>query len=132
MARRRRGRAGSDADAAPPDAAAPASVPWSPCEGGLLIAVRATPRGGRDALDGLARDAEGRPALALRVSAPPDNGRANAAVEALLARLLGVPRSAVRVERGATARVKRLRAEGEPEALAARLAEALAQARKDD
>ncbi|MEC9433407.1 MAG: DUF167 family protein [Pseudomonadota bacterium] len=98
----------------------------------MLIAVRATPRGGRDALDGLARDAEGRPALALRVSAPPDNGRANAAVEALLARLLGVPRSAVRVERGATARVKRLRAEGEPEALAARLAEALAQARKDD
>jgi len=69
------------------------------------FAVRLTPRGGRDAVDGV--DDEGR--LAVRVSAPPVDGAANDALVRLLATVLGVPRSGVAIESGATARVKRLR-----------------------
>ena len=67
--------------------------------------VRLTPRGGRDAVDGV--DAEGR--LAVRVSAPPVDGAANDALVRLLADALDVPRITVVIESGATSRVKRLR-----------------------
>ncbi|MBI1685952.1 DUF167 family protein [Caulobacter hibisci] len=77
-----------------------------------VLAVRLTPRGGRDAVDGWAADADGRPYLKVRVSAPPVEGEANAALTALLAKRLGVSRSAVRVASGATARLKRLEVEG--------------------
>lgn len=48
----------------------------------------------------------------LRVTAPPADGRANQAVERLLARLLGLPPSAVRVDRGATGRQKLVAIQG--------------------
>ncbi|MFN8519072.1 MAG: DUF167 domain-containing protein [Chloroflexota bacterium] len=66
--------------------------------------MRLTPRGGRDQVTGV--DAEGR--LLVRVAAPPVDGAANEALVRLLARELGVGRTAVVVEAGATARVKRL------------------------
>ncbi len=77
-----------------------------------VLAVRLTPRGGRDAIDGWAADADGRPYLKVRVSAPPVEGEANAALVALMAKRLGLSRSAVRVASGATARLKRLEIEG--------------------
>ena len=100
--------------------------PWRPApEGGLLLAVRATPRGGRDRIEGIVMDAEGRPALAVRVSVPAEGGKANAAVLRLLARALGLPKSAVRLEAGETARSKRLRLDGDAQSLAERLEAAL-------
>lgn len=77
-----------------------------------VLAVRLTPRGGRDAIDGWAADGEGRPYLKVRVSAPPVEGEANAALTAFLAKHLGVSRSSVRVASGATARLKRLEVDG--------------------
>jgi uncharacterized protein YggU (UPF0235/DUF167 family) len=47
--------------------------------------------------------------LVVRVTAPPVEGAANEALVRLLARELGVGRTAVAIEGGATARVKRLR-----------------------
>jgi uncharacterized protein len=58
------------------------------------------------------RDDTGRPVLKLRVSAAAADGAANAAVVALVARSLNVPKSAVRIAAGETARVKRLEIEG--------------------
>jgi uncharacterized protein len=84
------------------------------------LAVRVTPRGGRDAVDGCIADAEGRPVLKLRVSAAAADGAANAAVVALIAKRLGLPKSAVRITAGETARVKRLEIEGAEEADLAR------------
>lgn len=76
------------------------------------IAVRLTPRGGRDRIDGWDKDGEGRPYLKARVSAPPADGEANAALIILLAKALGVPRSAVTIASGQTARLKQVAIEG--------------------
>ncbi|MCA1952881.1 MAG: DUF167 family protein, partial [Hyphomicrobiales bacterium] len=56
------------------------------------------------------------------VAAPPEEGRANAALVALLAEALGLPRRAVTIRSGQQARVKLIQAEGDAEALAERLA----------
>ena len=62
-----------------------------------------------------------------RVAAPPERGRANAALEELLAGILGVPRSGVRVVGGHGARSKVVEVDGlGPEELDRRLEEALA------
>ncbi len=74
--------------------------------------MRVTPRGGRDAVDGWTADAEGRPLLKLRVAAAPSDGAANAAVIALVAKTLGLPRSAVHIAAGESARIKRLEIAG--------------------
>lgn len=83
--------------------------------------MRLTPRGGRDAVDGWAVDAAGTAYLKVRVRAAPTDGEANAALEALIARLAGRPRSAVRLVSGHTARVKLLEIDGLEPAEAARL-----------
>lgn len=58
-------------------------------------------------------DDAGRPVLKLRVSAAAAEGAANAAVIALLAKALKLPKSAVTITRGETARVKRLEIDAE-------------------
>ncbi len=67
----------------------------------LRIPVRATPRGGRDSIDGV-RDGR----LLIRVAAAPADGAANEAMLRVLAEALGVPRAAVRLVTGATGRMK--------------------------
>jgi uncharacterized protein (TIGR00251 family) len=69
--------------------------------------VRVQPRAARAGLAGW-RDG----ALSIRVTAPPVDGRANAAVGALLATALGVPASAVRVVHGERSRDKLVRVTG--------------------
>ena len=78
----------------------------------LRLTVRVTPRGGRDAADGWTVDANGKPLLKLRVRAAPSDGEANAAVESLVARLLKLPKSAVNVVAGRSARIKQIAVEG--------------------
>jgi len=70
--------------------------------------VRVIPRASRDELAGM-RDGR----LLVRVTAPPLDGRANAAVCALLAKAAGVPKGAVRVVRGEASRDKRVRIDGD-------------------
>jgi uncharacterized protein YggU (UPF0235/DUF167 family) len=72
------------------------------------LQVRATPKAGRDEIAGRRSDG----ALLVRVTAAPEDGRANAAVCALVAKALGVPKSAVRVARGETSRDKVLEVAG--------------------
>jgi uncharacterized protein YggU (UPF0235/DUF167 family) len=74
--------------------------------------VRLTPAGGADRIDGTARDAAGEFFLKARVRAAPENGEANAALEKLIAKALGVTKSQVTVTRGAKARLKTLSIEG--------------------
>jgi uncharacterized protein (TIGR00251 family) len=80
------------------------------------LEVRVQPRASRESVGGL-RDG----ALEVRVTAPPADGRANAAVCRLVARAFGVRPGAVQLVSGAKSRRKRLRIEGENSALEARL-----------
>lgn len=85
--------------------------------------MRLTPRGGRDRIDGWASDPSGRWVLKIRVSAPPVEGEANAALEKLLAKALGLARSQIKVVSGATSRLKQVQIGGLSQAeLEARLA----------
>ena len=79
------------------------------------LTVRVQPKAASDSLDGWAADAAGRPFLKLRVRALPADGAANAAVEALVAKALGVPKSAVRVVTGTKTRLKGLEIDETPE-----------------
>lgn len=94
---------------------------WSVMPDGLLVAVRLTPRGGRDSLGGVETLADGRQVLKARVRAAPSEGEANAALIALLARECSVSRSQLSLTAGAGARLKRVMILGDGEALAARL-----------
>jgi uncharacterized protein YggU (UPF0235/DUF167 family) len=86
-----------------------------------VLAVRLTPKGGRDAIDGVEQLADGRPVLKARVRAAASEGEANAALVRLLAKSLGVAPRQVSLVAGATARIKRLKIEGAGPALAAAL-----------
>ncbi len=72
-------------------------------------------------MDGVEEIDGGEMALKGRVTAPPEGGKANAAVIALLAREWGLPKAAIELVAGAGARQKRLRVTGDPAALKARL-----------
>ena len=98
--------------------------PWRPAAGGLLVTVRLTPRGGRDAVETVEALSDGRPVLRARVRAVPEDGAANAALLRLMAQACGTANSAVRLEAGATARLKTVRIDGDAAVLASRLAAA--------
>jgi uncharacterized protein len=85
---------------------------------GIDLFVRLTPKAAMDRLAGIETSADGRSHLKARVRAVPENGAANQALERLVAKALGVPRSAVSVVAGGTARLKTLRVVGDPAALA--------------
>lgn len=71
------------------------------------IAVHVTPKASRDEILGW-RGAE----IVVRVTAPPEDGKANAAVEKVVASAFKVPKSAVRVVRGHSSRTKMLEIDG--------------------
>ena len=95
--------------------------PWTVAAGGLTVVVRLTPRGGRDAIDGVEQRADGQCVLKARVRAAATEGDANAALVALLAHSAGVPPRDVTLRSGATARIKRLTIAGHGPTLAAAL-----------
>lgn len=89
---------------------------------GIRLHLRVTPNAGVDRIEGLETRDDGATVLRVRVKAVPDKGKANAAVIALLAKALGIPKSAITLATGDTARFKTLRIAGDPAALAAALA----------
>lgn len=84
------------------------------------IRLRVTPKASRDGIDGAEQRADGQVRLKVRVRAVPEKGAANKAVIAVLAKALGLPKSAFELVSGDTARDKTLRVarhEGLAEAL---------------
>ncbi len=98
-------------------------TPWRATLDGVLIACRLTPKGGRDAIDGVATLSDGMRVLLVRVRAAPEDGRANEALCKLIAAKLGVAASKVRLVAGAKSRLKQVAVTGEPGALTVRLSE---------
>ena len=87
--------------------------------GAIVLTVRLTPHADRDAVEGIGTLADGRMVAQVRVRAVPEDGAANKALVALLAKLFHRPKSAIQVATGAMARVKQLRITGESTELAA-------------
>jgi uncharacterized protein len=95
--------------------------PWRYSTQGISVALRVTPRGGRDDIEGIETLANGRTAVKIRVRAIAEGGEANRAVTELLAKALGVPKARVRLLSGVTSRLKQVAIDGDP----AKLGEAL-------
>jgi uncharacterized protein len=98
-----------------------AASPFSAAAAGVRLRLRVQPRARRNRVDGLVAEADGGVALKVAVTEAPEDGRANAAVIALLAKALGLPKSAFAVVVGATDRRKIIHLQGDP----ARLMQAL-------
>ncbi|MDX8446443.1 DUF167 family protein [Mesorhizobium captivum] len=94
------------------------SAPFRLRGDGIDLYVRLTPKAALDRIEGVETAADGRSHLKARVRAVPENGLANAALERMVAKALGVPGSAVSVVAGGTARLKTLRVLGDAAALA--------------
>jgi uncharacterized protein (TIGR00251 family) len=90
---------------------------WRYSTSGISVALRVTPRGGHDDIDGLETLANGRTVVKVRVRAIADGGEANRAVMELLAKALGVPKAKVRILSGATSRLKQIAVDGDPRQL---------------
>jgi uncharacterized protein (TIGR00251 family) len=88
--------------------------PWRYSTEGISVALRVTPRGGRDDIDGVETLANGRAVIKVRVRAIAEGGEANRAVMELLAKTLGVPKGKVRVLSGVTSRLKQIAVDGDP------------------
>ena len=101
-----------------------ARLPFAaPAGAGVRFAVRLTPRAARNGLDGIVPGPDGRPALRLRVAAPPVEGAANAALVAYVAEELRMRKSDVAIVSGERGRLKLLELTGDATTLLARLAE---------
>lgn len=93
------------------------SLPWRFSVQGISVALRVTPKGGRDAIDGIETLANGRSVVKVRVRAIAEGGEANRAVIELLAGSLRVPKSRLRVASGVTSRLKQVEINGDPKTL---------------
>ena len=94
---------------------------WALAADGIFINIRLTPKGGRDAIEGVDMLADGRAVVKARVRAAPSEGEANTALIRLLSRALKVAPRDVNLIAGATARLKRVKITGDGAALAAAL-----------
>jgi uncharacterized protein YggU (UPF0235/DUF167 family) len=103
--------------------------PWRKTTEGVVVSCRLTPKGGRDAIDGVAQLADGSSVLVARVRSAPQAGEANHALCALLVGRLGTPASAARIVTGSKSRLEQIAVSGDPAILVARL-EALAARRE--
>ena len=84
---------------------------------GVTVELRVQPRARQSALSPAAG------ALKVQVTAPPEDGKANAAVIALLAETWRLPKSSLDVVKGKTSRAKTVHVKGEPESIAKRIAQ---------
>src|SRR5947208_3130841 len=93
------------------------TLPWAIASGGVVVTVRLTPKGGRDAIDGIETLSDASTVLKVRVRAIPSEGEANAALGRLLAKALAVPPRDVEIIGGHTSRIKRVKIFGDAAAL---------------
>jgi uncharacterized protein (TIGR00251 family) len=110
-------------------------LPFRISPDGVRVRLKVTPKSKREQIGGLLDEPDGGPlgegrTLKVSVTAAPEDGKANAAVIALLAKEWGVAKSAISVVSGATDRRKLVEIRGPSQELLARLQSWLA-ARRD-
>jgi uncharacterized protein (TIGR00251 family) len=90
-------------------------------DGAIQFAVRVSPRSSRQAVEGLIRDETGAKFLKIAVNAPPEDGKANKEVLALLAKTIGIAKSRLSLVSGESARKKVIRLDAVDAALLTKL-----------
>jgi uncharacterized protein (TIGR00251 family) len=96
------------------------TLPLAPTQDGLVVTIKLTPKARSAGIDGVVEEPgpDGlRPMLKLRVTEPPEGGKANAAMIALLARAWRLPKRCLTIVSGDTSRIKRVHVAGDPQAL---------------
>jgi len=88
----------------------------------FLLRVRVTPGASRTHVGGVWKGPEGDERLVVRVTAAPEKGKANKAAAEAIAKVFGLPKSAVSVTAGDKDRLKTFALAGDPDVLAARFA----------
>lgn len=102
-----------------------AASPITPAKDGVRLALRLTPKASRDQIGEIAPEADGGAVLKVSVTTVPEDGKANAALIALLAKKWKLAKSRIEIIQGATDRRKTLFIEGEPDELARRILESV-------
>jgi uncharacterized protein (TIGR00251 family) len=87
---------------------------------GVRLSIKVRPRAARSAVEGVEVEGE-RAHLVVKVAAPPEGGKANAATVKLLAKRCGVAPGALSLVSGAAGRRKVIDLRGDPETLTQRL-----------
>jgi uncharacterized protein (TIGR00251 family) len=93
---------------------------------GVRVFVRLSPRARREGIEGVVAEADGRAMLKVAVAAPPEGGKANAALVALLGKRWRLPKSAFEIVGGAADRRKILLVRGDPASLLAHISAQIA------
>lgn len=107
-------------------------VPYATTPEGLRLYVRLQPKARRERIEAIVTEPDGRVALKVAVTAPPEDGKANAALVALLGKSWRLPKSAIEIVGGAADRRKTLLLRGDPASLQAILAVQLASLAQSD
>lgn len=88
--------------------------PFRALTDGVAVAVSLTPKASANAIRGIGRDAAGAAHIRAAVTAPPENGKANAALLTLLAGTWNLPKKSLTVTSGAGSRRKVVHVAGPP------------------
>lgn len=96
--------------------AVPSELPAKVVQDGVILSIRITPKGGANRIEGTGIRGEST-YLKVRVSAPPEDGKANAALIEALAAWLNMPKSSFSVIGGHKSRQKSILVSGKAEEL---------------
>lgn len=83
----------------------------------MKLVVHLTPKSSHNKIEGWSEDEKGQKILRVKVTAVPEDGKANEALIKLLSKTLHIPQSRISLIRGATSRIKQLEIDGEIGAL---------------
>ncbi len=105
---------------------------WRRGNGITLLDVRVTPNASKNRCGGLWIGAGGEERLVIRVTAPPDKGRANKAVLKIVAETLGLSKSSVSIAAGEKGRLKTVAIDSDSGDIIGRIEALLSAAAKGD
>ena len=95
--------------------------PFTSSPGGISVAVRLTPKAAKNRIGEVRASADGKEALRVWVTAPPEGGKANKALIALLAKEWKMAKGGITIKTGARGRNKTVFLAGDPKVLMAKL-----------
>ncbi len=95
--------------------------PFTSSPGGISVAVRLTPKAAKNRIGDIRARADGKEALRVWVTPPPESGKSNKALIALLAKEWKIAKGGITIKIGARGRNKTVFLAGDPKVLMGKL-----------